>query len=138
MRPYYKAEITEKIIGTYNQILKIPGRMGYSQSELRQIFASYLKEQGFDVVEEYSFTSQIRKDVVVEKRPDIIVNDEIVIEIKTCAGPKEQKQVRNNKHREQVKLYLILGQWPVGLCFYFGGQNFSMFRIDKEQFQKRD
>ena len=104
--------LTEKIIGAAIEVHKTLGP-GLLESAYQQCLFFELKSQGLKVLKEIPLPI-IYKDVKLDHgyRIDLLVENEVVIEIKTVENFTEV-------HFAQILTYLKLGNFPKGLLINF-------------------
>ncbi len=105
-------ELTHLIIGCAMEVHSQLGP-GLLESAYQECLFFELQEKGLKVIKEKPMPI-IYKDVKLDHgyRIDLLVNDEIVIEIKTV-------EQFTDVHTAQVLTYLKLGNYPLGLLLNF-------------------
>lgn len=105
-------ELTEKIIGC---AYKVYNRMGYGflESVYEKCLLIELRKAGLSAVSQRPITVFYDKEVVGEFFVDIIVQDKIILELKSV-----RRIIR--AHEVQIVNYLVATEKPVGLIINFG------------------
>ncbi len=105
-------ELTRKIIGAAIEVHKILGP-GLLETAYQRCLVHELKSQGFLVKTEVPLPI-IYKEIEINQgyRIDILVNDEIVIELKTV-------EALNDVHLAQILTYMKFGNFQKGLLINF-------------------
>ncbi|MCB0458156.1 MAG: GxxExxY protein [Flavobacteriaceae bacterium] len=105
-------ELTEKIIGAAIEVHRELGP-GLLESAYQQCLLFELKKLGLQVENEKALPI-IYKEIKIDHgyRIDILVENKIVIEIKTV-------DFLNDIHEAQILTYLKLGNYPIGLLINF-------------------
>jgi len=105
-------ELTEKIIGCAFCVYNKMG-FGFLESVYEKCMLIELREKGLDVESQKPITVYYGNEIVGEFVADIIVNDTIILELKS---------VRRivNAHEVQLVNYLVATGKPVGLLLNFG------------------
>jgi len=105
-------EITNDIIkvfyDTYNQL-----GYGFLEKVYENAFAIELKTKGFNVKRQYPITVFYKGENIGEYFADIIVNDLVLLELKSAEDI-------SLAHRNQIINYLKATKMEVGLLFNFG------------------
>ena len=109
---YKHSELTDKIIGVFYEVYNDLG-FGFFESVYRNSFRLALIEKGLSVQEEVHTPVFFRGKNVGDFKADLIVNQIILIELKTA-----ETLVR--AHEAQVLNYLRATSLEVGLLFNFG------------------
>lgn len=106
------SELTDIIIGVFYDVYNELG-FGFLESVYRKSFAIALSAQGLTVKEEAPITVYFRGHNVGDFKADLVVNDLILIELKTA-------ETLIMAHEAQVLNYLRATSLEVGLLFNFG------------------
>lgn len=109
---YLFSEITEKIIACAFEVHKVLGA-GFLESVYVKALLIELQSMGFAVCAEVPITVYYRDQVVGEFRADLLVEDEIIVEVKAVAGVAAL-------HEAQLLNYLNATRKSVGLLLNFG------------------
>jgi GxxExxY protein len=105
-------DLTERILGVYHRAHYEFGD-GFLEKCCQRVMAIALREAGLSVVEQTPFIVGFRGHVVGEFYADIVVNDRVLIEVKSC--PRLEP-----RHRAQVMNYLRASSFEVALLLNFG------------------
>jgi len=105
-------ELTGEIIGAFYTCYNELG-FGFLESVYRHALATELRSRNLRVIEEYPIGVYYRGVVAGWFRLDLVVNDRVVIEIKSAStlGPTDKRQLLN---------YLRATRLEVGLLLHFG------------------
>ena len=109
---YKHSELTDKIIGVFYEVYNELG-FGFLESVYRNSLRLALIEKGLSVEEEIRTPVYFRRNNVGDFKADLIVNQIILIELKTA-----ETLVR--AHEAQVLNYLRATSLEIGLLFNFG------------------
>lgn len=117
-------ELTEKIIGC---AYKVYNRMGYGfvESVYEKCLLIELKKLGWKAEYQKSITVSYENEIVGEFVADIIVEDTIILELKSV------KQIVQ-AHEVQLVNYLVATGKPVGLVINFGEKKVEVKRKVKD------
>jgi GxxExxY protein len=117
-------ELTERIIGC---AYKVYNRMGYGflESVYEKCLLIELRKVGLSAVSQEPITVFYDNEVVGNFVADIIVNDTIILELKSV------RQIIK-AHEVQLVNYLVATGKPVGLIINFGEQKVEIKRKVKE------
>src|ERR1039458_2707716 len=89
-------EVTEKVIGVYYEVYNELGH-GFLESVYEQAMLIALSEAGLHVARQLPITVHFRGQVVGEFRADIMVNNQVIVEIKAVrAIDSAYKVLRTN------------------------------------------
>jgi len=115
-------ETTEKILGAAFEVINELGS-GFLESVYEKALLLTLKMKGISVKAQYPINVIYRDESVGEFYADILVEDEIIIEIKAvkALAPEHQAQVIN---------YLKATGKKVGLLINFGNQKLEYKRLN--------
>jgi len=113
-------ELTEKIIGC---AYRVYNRMGYGflESVCEKCLLIELKKAGLSAVSQKPITVSYDNEVVGEFVADIIVEDTIILELKSV-----RRIIR--AHEVQIVNYLVATEKPVGLIINFGERKVEVKR----------
>jgi len=124
-------EITEKIIGCAYQVYNRMG-FGFLESVYEKCLMIELRKQGLKAEEQKSVTVRYDDEIVGEFKADILVEDEIIVELKS---------VRNLSviHEAQLVNYLVATGKSLGLLINFSEKKVDVRRKVRElsQYKKR-
>ena len=109
---YKHSELSEIIIGVFYDVYNELG-FGFLESVYRKSFALALAPKCATVKEEVPITVYFRGSNVGDFKADLVVNDLILIELKTA-------ETLVHAHEAQVLNYLRATQLEVALLFNFG------------------
>lgn len=105
-------ELTENIIGCAYNVYNKMG-FGFLESVYEKCMLIELHKAGLDVESQKAITVYYENEIVGEFVADIIVNDTIILELKSV------RQIIN-AHEVQLVNYLVATGKPVGLILNFG------------------
>ncbi len=105
-------ELTEKIIGCAYNVYNKMG-FGFLESVYEKCMLIELHKAGLDVASQESITVYYDNEIVGAFTADIIVNDTVIVELKSV------RQIIN-AHEVQLVNYLVATGKPVGLILNFG------------------
>jgi len=114
-------DLTYKIRGAVFAVHKTLGS-GHKELIYHKALSVELKNQGLRFVEEKPIPIKYEKIKVGVYRPDFVIEDKIIIEIKAVSF-----MVKN--HLEQMKHYLIATDYKLGLLINFGTRKAQIKRI---------
>lgn len=106
------SELTEKIIGCAYNVYNKMG-FGFLESVYEKCLLIELNKAGLDVESQKPITVYYDNKIVGEFVADIIVNDTVILELKSV-----RKII--NAHEVQLVNYLVATGKPVGLILNFG------------------
>ena len=117
-------ELTEKIIGC---AYKVYNRMGYGflESVYEKCLLIELKKAGLSVTAQKPITVFYDNEVVGEFVADLIVEDTIILELKSV------RRI-TRAHEVQLVNYLVATRKPIGLVINFGEQKVEIKRKVKD------
>ena len=118
-------DLTYKIRGAIFTVHKTLGS-GHKETIYHKALAVEFKKQDLKFIEEKPIPIKYEKIKVGVYRPDFIVEDKIIIEIK--AVPFMAKN-----HLEQMKHYLMATDYKLGLLVNFGARKAEIKRIIHDQ-----
>ena len=107
-------ELSEKIIGCYYAVYNGLG-FGFLEKVYENAIAIELRTNGLVVVQQQSMSISYRGIVVGEYQADIIVNNRVILELKTSDNT-------HHTHEAQLIHYLKATSKPLGLLLYFGNK----------------
>ena len=113
-------EITEKIIGSAYSVYNKMG-FGFLESVYEKCLLIELKKEGLKAETQKAITVYYENEVVGEFKADILVEDAVVLELKSV---KEISQA----HEVQLVNYLVATGKEVGLILNFGEQKVEIKR----------
>ena len=117
-------ELTEKIIGcSYNVCNKMG--FGFLESVYEKCLLIELRKAGLKAESQKSITVFYENEIVGEFVADVIVNDKIILELKSVRRIIEV-------HEVQLVNYLVATGKPVGLIINFGERKVEIKRKLKE------
>jgi GxxExxY protein len=124
-------EITEKIIGCAYQVYNGMG-FGFLESVYEKCLMIELRKQGLKAEEQKSVTVRYDDEIVGEFKADILVEDEIIVELKS---------IRNLSviHEAQLVNYLVATDKSLGLLIKFSEKKVDVRRKVRElsQYEKQ-
>ena len=118
------SELTEKIIGCAYSVYNKMG-FGYLESVYEECVLIELRKAGLKVESQKSLTVFYENETVGEFIADIIVNDTIILELKSA------KQIIK-AHEVQLANYLVATGKPVGLILNFSESKVEVKRKIKD------
>ncbi len=118
------SELTEKIIGCAHSVYNKMG-FGYLESVYEKCMLIELRKAGLKVESQKSLTVFYENETVGEFIADIIVNDTIILELKSA------KQIIK-AHEVQLVNYLVATGKPVGLILNFSESKVEVKRKIKD------
>ena len=121
-------ELTEKIIGCAYQVYNRMG-FGFLESVYEKCLLIELQRAGLKAESQKPIKVSYENEVVGEFVADIIVEDVIILELKSVSGI-------NKIHEAQLVNYLVATGKPVGLLINFGEQKVEIKRKVKLLKQK--
>ena len=117
-------ELTEKIIGCAYRVYNKMG-FGYLESVYEKCMLIELRKAGFNIESQKPIRVQYDGEVVGDFIADIIVNDTVILELKSVRKLVEA-------HEVQLVNYLIATGKPVGLLIDFGETRVAVKRKVKD------
>ncbi len=107
-----QSELTGAVIGAFFEVYNY-FRPGYLEAVYAGGLAIELRERGITFIREARLEVRYKGRVAGIYRPDFLVEDRLVVELKTCAvlGELERRQLLN---------YLRVTGVPLGLLLHFG------------------
>ena len=117
-------EITETIIGCAYRVYNKMG-FGFLESVYEKCLLIELRKAGLDEESQKSITVYYEDEIVGEFVADIIVNDTIILELKSVRRILKA-------HEVQLVNYLVATEKPVGLLFNFGERKVEIKRKVKD------
>ena len=124
------SEITEKIIGVFFEVYNELGH-GFLESVYEQAMLIALLEAGLHVDRQFPITVNFRGEVVGEFRADIVVDNQVIVEIKAGRGIE-------SAYEAQIMHYLRATDVEIGLLMNFGPKpEFKRFIYDNERKSSR-
>ena len=116
-------ELTYKVIGAAMEVHRELG-YGFLEKVYENSLAILLKDEGIDVRQQYPVPVYFRGRIVGEYCCDIIIEDKLIIELKTI-----EKLI--NIHYAQLLNYLKATQIRLGLLVNFGPRKLEYERLIK-------
>ena len=113
-------ELTEKIIGFSYKVYNTLG-YGFLESVYENALSIELKRAGFKIQRQIPIKVFYEGELVGRFKPDIIVNDEIILELKSVQTIIKEFEV-------QLVNYLTATGKPVGLVLNFGPKKVEVKR----------
>ena len=119
------ADLTEAIIGSFYDVYHELGH-GFLESVYREALAAALARKGMRAEREKTVQVSFRGNVVGIFRTDLVVNDKVILELKTA-------RAIDSAHEAQLLNYLKATEYEVGLLLNFGPRpQFRRLRLDNE------
>jgi GxxExxY protein len=106
------ADLTQKIIGVFFDVYNELGP-GFLEAVYRNALCIALRKEGLSVEPEAPVNVMFRGEVVGEYRADILVNEVVVLELKTA-------RAIDRIHQAQLMNYLRATKIEIGLLLNFG------------------
>jgi GxxExxY protein len=123
-------EVTEKIIGVFYEVYN-ELRHGFLESVYEQAMLIALSDAGLHVDRQLPITVYFRGQVVGEFRADIVVNNQVIVEIKAA-------RAIGSAYEAQIMHYLRATDVEIGLLMNFGPKPESKrFIFDNERKSRR-
>ncbi len=116
--------MTEKIIGCAYRVYNKMG-FGFLESVYEKCMLIELRKAGLNAESQKPITVYYEEEIVGEFVADIIVNDTIILELKSV------RQIIN-VHEVQLVNYLVATRKPVGLILNFGESKVDVKRKVKD------
>ena len=117
-------DLTEKIIGCAYRVYNKMG-FGYLESVYEKCMLIELRKAGFDIESQKPIRVQYDGEVVGDFIADILVNDTVILELKSVRKLVEA-------HEVQLVNYLVATGKPVGLLINFGETKVGVKRKVKD------
>jgi GxxExxY protein len=117
-------DLTEKIIGCAYRVYNKMG-FGYLESVYEKCMLIELDKTGFDIESQKPIRVQYNGEVVGDFIADILVNDTVILELKSVRKLVEA-------HEVQLVNYLVATGKPVGLLINFGETKVEVKRKVKD------
>ena len=117
-------ELTEKIIGCAYRVYNKMG-FGFLESVYEKCLLIELKKERLRIESQKDITVNYENEVVGEFKADIVVEDTIILELKSV------KQI-TQAHEVQLVNYLVATGKPVGLILNFSEQKVEVKRKVKD------
>ena len=117
-------ELTEKIIGCAYRVYNKMG-FGYLESVYEKCMLIELRKAGFEIESQKPIRVQYEGEVVGDFIADILVNDTVILELKSVRKLVEA-------HEVQLVNYLVATGKPVGLLINFGETRVAVKRKVKD------
>jgi GxxExxY protein len=119
-------EVTDRVIGVFYDVYNELG-YGFLESVYREAMRLALTQAGLRVGVEVPINVAFRGAVIGVFRADLIVNDVVLLELKTCEGLGQQ-------HEAQTMNYLRATNIEVALLMNFGPEpKFRRILLDNEK-----
>ena len=114
-------DLTSMILNSCFEVMNELGA-GFLEAVYRNALLISLREKGLDVEAEKVYQIYYKKEFVGVYKADIVVNNTVVIELKTCKAllPENQAQVIN---------YLKASNLPIGMLVNFGNRTLEYKRL---------
>ena len=117
-------EVTEKIIGCAYRVYNKMG-FGFLESVYEKCLLIELRKAGLDAEPQKPITVYYDNEIVGDFVADIIVNDDIILELKSVRRLAAA-------HEVQLVNYLVATQKPLGLLINFGESKVEIKRKVKD------
>ncbi len=119
---YPLKELTYRVIGIGMEIHRVLGK-GFLEIVYKDAFEYELKQQGIPYVREKEYQVHYKTTILPHKfYADIVVNDELIMELKSKKGILED-------HYAQVINYLAISKLKLGLLLNFHEKSLEYKRI---------
>lgn len=113
--------VTEKIIGISYEVSNVLG-FGFLEKVYENALMYELKKNGLRAENQKAITVKYKKEVVGEFIADIIVEDDIILELKSV-------KALSDVHKAQLLNYLKATNKKIGLLLNFGNPKVEIKRI---------
>lgn len=114
-------DITEAVLRCCFQVINVLGS-GFLESVYRNSLIEALTNEGLQVDAEKGYEVIFQGKKVGIFRPDLIVNDEVIVELKCC-------QNLVGEHQAQLINYLAVTKIETGLLVNFGNRKLEFKRV---------
>ena len=128
MKNFPHQELTKEIIGIYYDVYNELG-YGFLERVYQNAMLIELKKRGYQVEINKKLIVYYKKEVVGEYIPDIIVNDLVILKLKTVEYLIEV-------HESQILNYLKATECEIGLVLNFGKDPQFIRKIFTNDFKK--
>ncbi|NMH25154.1 GxxExxY protein [Flavobacterium solisilvae] len=112
MKIFPHQELTKSIIGIYYDVYNELG-YGFLEKVYHNAMIIELKKRGFEIENQKKINVFYKKEIVGEYIPDIIVNNKVILELKTV-------EYLLDIHENQILNYLKATDCEVGIVLNFG------------------
>ena len=112
-RSYKYSQLTGKIIKIFYTVYNLLGGYGFLEKVYENGLALRLRQAGFTVKQQYPIKVYLDGEVIGEYFADLLVNDVVIIELKSVEELAEE-------HEAQLLNYLKATKYEVGLLLNFG------------------
>jgi GxxExxY protein len=112
MKNFPHQELTKSIIGLYYDVYNELG-YGFMEKVYHNAMLIELKKRGFEIDNQKKLNVLYKNEIVGEYIPDIIVNNKVILEIKTV-------EYLLDIHENQLLNYLKATDCEVGILLNFG------------------
>ena len=130
MEEYLYAELTKKIIGAFFTVRNILG-YGFLEKVYENALKIELEKQGYQVNQQKPINVYYEKIPVGEYYADLVVNDEVILELKSVDCLCEE-------HEAQLINYLRASEMKVGLLLNFGKKVEVRRKISSRKMERFD
>lgn len=130
MKNFPHQELTKQIIGIYYNVYNELG-YGFLEKVYHNAMIIELKKNGFEIENKKKINVYYKNDLVGEYVPDIIVNNSVIIELKTVEYLLEV-------HQSQILNYLKATCCEVGILLNFGKDPQFIRKIFTNNFKKNN
>jgi GxxExxY protein len=116
MNNWLYSELSSEILSAYFRVYyDLVHRRGYSEANLVKALVIELEQRELSVETEVSISQSYQGEDIGTDFVDLVVNDRIAVEVKNVRRIEQ-------RHTDQLRVYLHDGGWPVGLLLNFGGK----------------
>ena len=130
MKNFPHQDLTKSIIGLYYDVYNELG-YGFLEKVYHNAMLIEFKKRGFEIDDRKELNVSYKNEIVGEYIPDIIVNNKVIIELKTVEYLIEI-------HENQLLNYLKATDCEVGLLLNFGKDPQFIRKVFTNEFKKHN
>ncbi|MBP7688913.1 MAG: GxxExxY protein [Thermoflexales bacterium] len=136
MKDWLYQDITADIISAYYKVYNsLKHRRAYSEENFAQALLLELARRQRSAKAQVAVQRRYEGQRIGHDFVDLVIDDKVIAEVKKVPAIKEV-------HLDQLRTYLLDGNWAVGLLLNFGGDEPEFRRLENrpasESSQKRD
>jgi GxxExxY protein len=136
MKDWLYQDITADIISAYYKVYNsLKQRRAYSEENFAQALLLELARRQRSAKAQVAVQRRYEGQRIGHDFVDLVIDDKVIAEVKKVPAIKEV-------HLDQLRTYLLDGNWAVGLLLNFGGDEPEFRRLENrpqaESSQKRD
>lgn len=136
MKDWLYQDITADIISAYYKVYNsLKHRRAYSEENFAQALLLELARRQRSAKAQVAVQRRYEGQRIGHDFVDLVIDDKVIAEVKKVPAIKEA-------HLDQLRTYLLDGNWAVGLLLNFGGDEPEFRRLENrptsESSQKRD